>query len=107
MRRSIHSRPSGTQFVAFTLIELLVVIAIISLLAAILFPVFGRVRENARRTTCVSNERQMGMAFVQYAQDADETYPTNFSDDPTAAWGGLGAFARREIRVSLRRPNVE
>jgi len=84
MRRSIHSRPSGTQFVAFTLIELLVVIAIISLLAAILFPVFGRVRENARRTTCVSNEKQMGMAFVQYAQDADETYPTNFSDDPTA-----------------------
>lgn len=59
----------------FTLIELLVVIAIIAILAAILFPVFAKVREKARQTTCVSNEKQMGLAVLQYVQDYDEMYP--------------------------------
>lgn len=59
----------------FTLIELLVAISIISLLAAILFPVFGRARENARRTTCQSNLRQLGMGILQYVQDNDERFP--------------------------------
>lgn len=59
----------------FTLIELLVVIAIIAILAAILFPVFARARENARKTSCASNLKQLGMAFAQYLQDYDTTYP--------------------------------
>jgi len=60
---------------AFTLIELLVVIAIIAILAAILFPVFARARENARKATCQSNLKQLGIAFAMYCQDYDQTYP--------------------------------
>ncbi len=61
----------------FTLIELLVVIAIIAILAAILFPVFASAREKARQTSCASNLKQLGLAFVQYNQDYDEFYPCN------------------------------
>ncbi len=60
---------------AFTLIELLVVIAIIAILAAILFPVFAQAREAARKANCMSNQRQLAMAVLQYAQDFDETFP--------------------------------
>lgn len=60
---------------AFTLVELLVVIAVIAILAAILFPVFAQARENARRTSCLNNLKQLGAAFVQYTQDNDERLP--------------------------------
>ena len=59
----------------FTLIELLVVIAIIAILAAILFPVFARAREKARQASCMSNLKQMGIAFMMYSQDYHEKLP--------------------------------
>lgn len=78
-------------FKAFTLIELLVVIAIIAILAAILFPVFARARENARRASCASNLKQIGLGVMQYAQDYDERMPSGRmnpgnSDSLGGAW---------------------
>lgn len=66
-------RNSGQR--GFTLIELLVVIAIIAILAAILFPVFSRARESARRASCLSNVKQIGIGVMMYTQDYDEKYP--------------------------------
>ena len=84
MINSILIRKKDQQRVnAFTLIELLVVIAIIAILAAILFPVFARARENARRASCQSNLKQIGLGVMQYAQDFDETVPMGFYSDPT------------------------
>lgn len=78
-----HSQKSGVGGPSrrgFTLIELLVVIAIIAILAAILFPVFASAREKARQTACLSNEKQLGLAIVQYTQDYDEVVPCGGDD---------------------------
>lgn len=74
-RTSFAPRRSG-----FTLIELLVVIAIISLLAAMLFAAFSRARENGRKTSCLSNMKQIQVAIMQYSDVNDETMPLTFAD---------------------------
>jgi prepilin-type N-terminal cleavage/methylation domain-containing protein/prepilin-type processing-associated H-X9-DG protein len=66
------NRRTGVRRIGFTLIELLVVIAIIAILAAILFPVFARARENARRSSCQNNLKNLALSFIQYTQDYDE-----------------------------------
>lgn len=77
----LHKMPSEARGrppvrkTGFTLIELLVVIAIIAILASILFPVFARARENARRASCQSNLKQIGLGLMQYTQDYDEKFP--------------------------------
>lgn len=105
MRRStsfFHSRVESRQ--GFTLIELLVVIAIIAILASILFPVFARARENARKSSCQSNLKQIGLGFMQYTQDYDEQFPHSAQDsDPVlGGWvpGGGGATYPRPALVS-------
>lgn len=71
----MHQSVAEVKRKAFTLIELLVVVAIIGILAAILFPVFARARENARRTSCLSNLKQIGLGTMMYVQDYDQVYP--------------------------------
>lgn len=77
----------GRRKRGFTLIELLVVIAIIAILAAILFPVFAKAREKARQTACLSNQKQIGLGFLQYVQDNDEVFPAS-----TYFGTGIGTF---------------
>ncbi len=79
----------NTQQKGFTLIELLVVIAIIAILAAILFPVFARARENARRTSCLSNLKQINLGWLQYIQDYDEQMPAYNAGGTTQYPGGF------------------
>jgi prepilin-type N-terminal cleavage/methylation domain-containing protein/prepilin-type processing-associated H-X9-DG protein len=74
--RRIYSLQKNENKKAFTLIELLVVIAIIAILAAILFPVFARARENARRASCQNNLKQISLGVLQYVQDYDEKFPS-------------------------------
>jgi len=104
----MRSRPAG----AFTLIELLVVIAIIAILAALLFPVFARVREKARTTACASNLRQIGVANALYAADADGVYPPRFTVLGQTYWWDLVDPYVRDINLwycpseSLRAPDL-
>jgi prepilin-type N-terminal cleavage/methylation domain-containing protein/prepilin-type processing-associated H-X9-DG protein len=89
MQSRTQHRPSVKR--GFTLIELLVVIAIIAILASILFPVFGRARENARRSACQNNMKQIGLGFMQYSQDYDDRMvPTRIS---TTGGGTSGGFS--------------
>ncbi len=90
----------------FTLIELLVVIAIIAILAAILFPVFARARENARKANCQSNLKQIGLGMMQYIQDYDERMPRWYydmgagrgpTDDLGSQWSAGGRFAWQNL----------
>lgn len=84
-RRCVSRKPDK----GFTLIELLVVIAIIAILAAILFPVFSSAREQARKTTCLSNLKQIGMGFHQYIADYDSRYPQALAGN----YGSYSQFA--------------
>jgi prepilin-type N-terminal cleavage/methylation domain-containing protein len=88
MKKQEASQKSGilARIRAFTLIELLVVIAIIAILAAILFPVFAQARENARKTSCLSNMKQISLGLMQYVQDYDERFPLNRFDWPNVPY---------------------
>ncbi|HEY0075855.1 MAG TPA: DUF1559 domain-containing protein [Abditibacteriaceae bacterium] len=86
-RKSNRFQQEARSFASgFTLIELLVVIAIIALLAAILFPAFARARENARRSSCLNNVKQLANGMLMYVQDYDGSYP----QEPPAPTGTLG-----------------
>jgi len=83
---------SCSRISGFTLIELLVVIAIIAILAAILFPVFARARENARRSSCQSNLKQIGLGITQYTQDYDEKMPMRVYTDGPLSYDASGQW---------------
>jgi len=106
---------------AFTLIELLVVIAIISILAALIFPVFSKARESARSTSCLSNLKQLGSAVTMYLSDYDETYPMNRlpdaghpltgcqnpgTNDPVSGLEGASVNWKREIAPDVKNRQV-
>jgi prepilin-type N-terminal cleavage/methylation domain-containing protein/prepilin-type processing-associated H-X9-DG protein len=78
--KSARSSCSFSSTAGFTLIELLIVITILAILACLLFPVFSRARESARRASCQSNLRQIALGLQQYTQDYDERFPVNPSD---------------------------
>ena len=98
MKYTSFHQPSRSRVKAFTLIELLVVIAIIAILAAILFPVFARARENARRSSCQSNLKQIGLGFIQYNQDYDEKYPVLRGGNSGGAADGVFAITQPYLK---------
>lgn len=113
----LFSPPKTPGRAAFTLIELLVVIAIIAILAAILFPVFARARENARRSSCQSNLKQIALGFIQYTQDYDELLPNSqdggaaVTAAPNVSWnyfsGGAGAVNNFDMSKGAVYPYIK
>lgn len=89
----------------FTLIELLVVIAIIAILAAILFPVFEQAREKAKQITCTSNQKQIGLALLMYAEDYDEVWPAMDRGTNQSAYPG-DVFWQFQVQPYLKSTGV-
>jgi prepilin-type N-terminal cleavage/methylation domain-containing protein len=89
---------------AFTLIELLVVIAIIAILAAILFPVFAQARESARKASCLSNTKQLGLGVMMYVQDYDEMYPCNSWDGENVYIGTTDNVLGKDSKSAVQWP---
>ena len=110
--KTLNSRRKYLQ--GFTLIELLVVIAIIAILAAILFPVFARARENARRAACQSNLKQISLGIIQYTQDYDERLPTsadgpmgNLSDGVAGVWNPYNNFGPDTVVFAMAQSSLQ
>lgn len=91
---------------AFTLVELLTVLGVIALLAALLLPVFARMRETARATTCLSNLKQIGLAINLYLQDNDETFPMSRFPDAAHSLGGCTSPGTNYPEGGLRDTSV-
>ncbi len=106
----LDPKPRREAKSGFTLIELLVVIAIIAILAAILFPVFQSVRENARRTACLSNLKQLGLAVTQYTQDSDELMPNITDGKPgdgqVGGWVYYSGFAAAPLKYDVTQGSI-
>ena len=99
----------GKDNVGFTLKELLVVIAIIDIFAKILFPVFATARDKARQSSCESNMKQMGLALIQYDGDNDETFPFNYTTNPTgpaATSFELPGWISNALVAYVKAPNI-
>ena len=91
------------RYKVFSLVEILVVIFITAILSAILFPVFSRIQNDARRKTCISNIRQIGMAINMYCQDYDDIFPAGCDpiDKFTAAWNSYPSYKNRVDAMPL------
>src|SRR5687767_14347260 len=93
---------------AFTLIELLVVIAIIAILAAILFPVFARAKEAAKKSSCLSNLKQIALGFNMYVTDFDDRMPpwTANAGDPNAGCAAASQYPGGQFSLKYMYPGL-